>query len=81
MPRRITIGNWIIIAIRKHIEPEKALSGAAVGVCVEEALHNGIVISALEVIEARLFGLSVAIEAKRRSIKLPKKNPQVGDKT
>ena len=52
MPRRITIGNWIIIAIRKHIEPEKALSRAAVGIGVEEALHGGVVISALEIIEA-----------------------------
>ena len=63
MPRRITIGNWIIIAIRKHIEPEKALSGAAVGVGVEEALNDGVVISALEVIEARLFNGGLSLRA------------------
>ena len=47
--------NRIIPAVRKHIVPQEALAGAAVGVCVEEALDDGIVISALQVIEARLF--------------------------
>ena len=43
------------------------MAGAAVGVCVEETLHGGVVISALEIIEPGFFGLSVAIETKRRS--------------
>ena len=55
----IFIAHRIIIAVRKHIVPEKALSRAAVGVCVEEALHNGVIISALEVVEARLRELIV----------------------
>ena len=57
----------VIIAIRKHIEPSEALASAAVGIGVEEALHGGVIISALEIIEAGFFGLSVAIEAKKRS--------------
>ncbi len=50
------------------------MSGAAVGVGVEEALDDGIVISGLQVIETRLFGESVAIEAKKETVK-PSKKP------
>ena len=45
----------IILTVRKHIVPQEALAGAAIGVCVEEALDDGVVISALEVVEACLF--------------------------
>ena len=45
----------IILTVRKHIVPQEALAGAAIGVCVEEALDDGVVISGLQVIEARLF--------------------------
>ena len=58
---------WHIIAIRKHIEPQEALPGAAVGVRVEEALDNGVVVAGLQIIEARLYERVVAIEAKKRS--------------
>ena len=54
MSRRITAGNWIIPTVRKHIVPEEALAGAGVAVCVEESSEGRIVISALQVIEARL---------------------------
>ena len=60
--------NRIIIAVRKHIVPEEPLAGAGVGVRVEEALDDGIVISGLQVIEASLYGNRVAIEAKMWSI-------------
>ncbi len=46
-------------AVRKHIIPQEALSGAGVGVRVEEALDDWIVISALEVIEARLSAVVI----------------------
>ena len=64
MPRGITAGYWIIIAIRKHIEPSEALAGAAVGIGVEEALHGGVVISTLEIIEAGFFVCLLADEGK-----------------
>ena len=48
--------------------PEEPLAGAGVAVRVEEALDDGVVISGLQVIEARLFGEGIAIEAKTRSI-------------
>ena len=59
---------WIIPAVRKHIVPQEALAGACVAVGVEEALDHRVVISALQVIEARLFDGAVAVEAKMRSI-------------
>ncbi len=54
MPSWIAGQNWNIVTIRKHIIPQEALTGACVAVGVEEALDDGIVISGLEVIEARL---------------------------
>ena len=44
----------IIPAVRKHIVPEEALTGAGVAVGVEEAANGGVVVSGLQVIEARL---------------------------
>ena len=64
MPRRIKIIDWIIPTIREHIVPQEALSGAAVGVCVEEALDNGVVISGLEVIEVRLSRMILPASSK-----------------
>ena len=51
----------VIPAVRKHIEPQQALAGAAVGVCVEEAAAGGVIISALQILEARLseYGLTL----------------------
>ena len=53
MPSGILTRNRIIIAVRKHIEPQEALAGAAVGVRVEKPLDDGVVVSGLQVIEAR----------------------------
>ena len=44
--------------------PQETLACAGVGVGVEEALDDGIVISALEVIEARLFDEGLPLRAK-----------------
>ena len=63
MSRRITAGNWIIPTVRKHIVPEEALAGAAVGVCVEEALDGGVIISGLQVIEAGLLSYGLPLMA------------------
>ena len=52
---RINSINRIIAAVGKHIIPEEALPGAAVGVRIEEPLDDGVVIAGLEVIEARLL--------------------------
>ena len=41
--------------ICKHIMPEEALAGACVSIRVEETLNDGVIISALQVVEARLF--------------------------
>ena len=81
MTIRVNCSYRIIPTVRKHIVPEEALPCAAVGVCVEEALDDGVIISALQIVEPGFFGLSVAIEAKRGHFKLPKKQLQVGDKT
>ena len=60
--------NRIIIAVRKHIIREEALAGAAVGVRVEKPLDDGVVVSGLQVIEARLCIVVVAAGAKMGSI-------------
>ena len=68
MPSGILTRNRIIIAVRKHIEPQEALAGAAVGVRVEKPLDDGVVVSGLQVIEARLCIVVVAAGAKMGSI-------------
>ena len=45
--------NRIVPAVRKHIVPQEALAGAGVAVGVEEAAKGGVVISGLQVVEAR----------------------------
>ena len=66
MSRRISAGNWIIPAVRKHIIPQEALAGAAVGIGVEKALNDGVIISALEIIEARLLTIVLSVYRFRR---------------
>ena len=69
----ISTCNRIIIAVRKHIIPEESLSRAAVGVRVEKPLDDGVVVSGLQVVEARLLIRVVAVGAKMRSFWLFKK--------
>ena len=64
---RIACRNRIIPAVRKHIVPQEALAGTAVGVGVEEPLDGWVIISGLQVIEARLYEDRVAIEVKKWS--------------
>ena len=64
MSRRIRAIDWGVVAVRKHIAPHETLPCAGVGVSIEEALYNGVVISALEVIEPGFFIEVVAIGAK-----------------
>ena len=71
--KRIKEYQRIIPAVRKHIVPQEALAGAGVAVGVEEALDNGVVISALEVIEAGFYDGEVAIyEVKKQGPKVAK---------
>ena len=55
MSRGIKPINWIIPTVRKHIIPQEALAGAGVAVGVDESAESWVIISALEIIEARLF--------------------------
>ena len=66
----------IIPAVHEHIVPEKTLAGAAIGVCVEEALDDGVVISGLEVIEARLYDGEIARRSKTGAQKLQKRGKE-----
>ena len=52
-----------VFTVRKHIIPEEALPGAAVGVRIEEPLDDGVVIAGLEVIEARLLSYGLPLMA------------------
>ena len=67
MPQYITVCYRTIPAVRKHIEPQEALPRAGIAVGVEEAAQGGVIISALEVIEARLLIQVVAVGTKMRS--------------
>ena len=66
--------NRIVVTIRKHNKPQEALAGAAVGVRVEKPLDDGVVVSGLQVIEARLCIVVVAAGAKMRSIQPSEKS-------
>ena len=51
---RITVANWIILAIREHIGAEEAVSvGGGEGVGVNEPAVGEVIVPALEVIETR----------------------------
>ena len=63
MASRVITVDRIVPTVRKHIVPEETLPSAAIGVCVEEALDDGGVISALEVIEASLFSSGLPLRA------------------
>ena len=71
---------WFVVTVRKHIVPQEALAGAGVAVGVDKPSQNRVVISALQVVEVRLFGRAVAIEAKKRSICLLNMRVQVHKK-
>ena len=64
-PGFIYTRNGTIQAVRKHIEPGEALAGAAVGVGVEEALDDWVVISALQIVEPG-FGIAVVAPVAQR---------------
>ena len=63
MPRRIAAENRIIPTVRKHIVPQEALAGGSVAVSVDKSAEGGVVISALEVIEARFSDCGLSLRA------------------
>ena len=63
MSRWVYCATWSILAVRKHIIAQEALAGAAIGVRIEEALDDGVIISALEVVEARLFDCGLSLRS------------------
>ena len=68
--------DWIIPAVCEHIVTKEALAGAGVAVGVEEALDDGVVVSALQVIEARLYDGEVAMRSKNKAQKLQKRGKE-----
>ena len=63
MAGRVITVRRVIIAVRKHIVPKEALAGGGVAVGVDKSAEGGVVISALEVIEARFFDCVQALKA------------------
>ena len=57
--------HWIIIAKHEHIVPKESLAGGGIGICVEEALDDGVIISALEIIEACLLTIVLSLHCFR----------------
>ena len=64
MPVAVSIIHRPVLAVREHIIPEEARSGACVAVCIEEPLDDRIIVSALQVIEAGLYLQEVAPRSK-----------------
>ena len=60
MPRGVGGNHRVIIAVRKHIEPEDSLTSGGEGISVQKSPDDGVVISALQVIET---GFAVAVVA------------------
>ena len=63
--------NRIVVTISKHVISQEALAGAGVTVGVEESAQFRVVISGLQVIEARLLIRVVAVGAKKVEISEP----------
>ena len=68
--------NRIVVTVRKHIVPQEALAGAGVAVGVEEAAQGRVVVAALQVVEARLFGGEIAMRSKNKAHKLQKRGKE-----
>ena len=57
----------------EHIVTEKTSTCVAITVRIDEPLDRRIVVSALQVIEAGLYGIGVAVEAKTEPFRMLKK--------
>ena len=64
MPCGIDITDWIVQAIGKHIVAQDTLAGGNKGIGIDESADLGVIISALEIVEPRLFGAALATWAK-----------------
>ena len=58
----------VIIAIGKHIVADDALSGAGIPIRVDEPAPCGVIIPALQVVEACFLDTGLAVGAKSREI-------------
>ena len=63
----VIVIDWIIPTVRKHIVPQEALTGGGETVCIDKAAQGGVVVSGLQVIEARL--VVVVLSLKRIQVK------------
>ena len=60
MPGIIRIQNRRVVAISKHIESQEAGAGVGVAVGIDESMIQGIIVSTLQIIEARVGIVVVA---------------------
>ncbi len=60
----IYAANGIIAAICEHIISKYALAGGGEGICIDKSADFGVIVAALEVIEAGFSGGTIAIQAK-----------------
>ena len=62
---RITVANWIVLAIREHIGAEEAVGvGGGEGIRVNEPAVGKVIVPALEVVKARFAVVVVTTVAK-----------------
>ena len=57
----INITNRLIIAVGKHVVAKNALSGAGIGVRIDEPAYVGIVITGLQIVETGLGVVELAL--------------------
>ena len=63
---RITVANWIVLAIREHIGAEDSVGiGGSEGVGVNEPAVGKVIVPALEVVETRFAVVVIATVAQR----------------
>jgi hypothetical protein len=58
VPRRVSIVDWIVVAICIHVIAQQALAGGGIGVRIEEPTPLGTIVPGLEVIEAGIVGFA-----------------------
>jgi hypothetical protein len=71
--RNINSANWIVATVGKHVIAQDALTGAGVGIGIDEPAQFGIIITGLEVVE-RSFGVLELVARPIFSFLSPKKS-------
>ena len=48
----VAVENWAVVTVCKHIIAQESLAGGGHSICIDEPLHNRVIVPALEIVEA-----------------------------